>query len=212
MYLKANKRVTWPKGAAEQSLDFALTRGTVIRGTVVEEGTGRPIAGAMVTFAGNNTASDTTRTSADGAFELAVWPRTGHLGVHAPSDDYIEHELGYHQIHQIAGGAGGQRQYANASIACDPKPGGPALNLHIALRRGMTVSGRIIGPDHQLIQNVWIIGRAALGPSPSAWRGWNGSYHALAQVVTSSCTGSTLIPMFRSIFLNHGEGLRRRST
>ena len=46
LYLAASKTVDWPKGAIEQSMDLALPRGVVIRGQVVEEGTGHAVAGA----------------------------------------------------------------------------------------------------------------------------------------------------------------------
>ena len=38
----------WPKGATEQTVDLALPRGVVLRGKVTEEGTGQPVADAMV--------------------------------------------------------------------------------------------------------------------------------------------------------------------
>ena len=49
-YLQTRKTIDWPKGAVEQTVDLALDRGAAIRGTVVEEGTGRAVAGAAVTF------------------------------------------------------------------------------------------------------------------------------------------------------------------
>ena len=44
----AFKQGEWPKGAIEQSADIALLRGVVVRGKITEEGTGRPVAGAVV--------------------------------------------------------------------------------------------------------------------------------------------------------------------
>ena len=44
------RRIEWPKGALEQSLDLVLPRGVVIHGKVTEEGSGKPVAGAMVNF------------------------------------------------------------------------------------------------------------------------------------------------------------------
>ena len=44
----------------------------------------------------------------------------------------------------------------------------------------MTVSGRIVGPDDQPVPDIWIIGRAALGPGSVAWRVWSGYYHGTA--------------------------------
>ncbi len=42
----------WPKGAVEHRVDLALERGTVLRGKVVEEGSGRPVAGACAPLHG----------------------------------------------------------------------------------------------------------------------------------------------------------------
>ena len=47
-YLITLKQGEWPKGAIEQSVDIALPRGVVVRGKITEEGTGRPVAGAVV--------------------------------------------------------------------------------------------------------------------------------------------------------------------
>ena len=42
----------WPKGKLEHRVDLALRRGTVLRGKVIEEGTGRPVAGAALRYDG----------------------------------------------------------------------------------------------------------------------------------------------------------------
>jgi RNA polymerase sigma factor (sigma-70 family) len=186
-YLQTQKSIDWPKGALEQTVDLALTRGAVIRGTVVEEGSGRAIAGASVAFIA--LALDDVRrlarvsktlTAADGSFELAALPRAGHLAIQAPNDDYILREMGVLEI--SPGTPGGPPRYSNSFIACEPKLSGPALDFRIALRRGVTVTGRIVGPDDQPVQGVWIIGRTALAPdsTSAAFRGWRGSFHAEA--------------------------------
>ena len=68
---------------------------------------------------------------------------------------------------------------SNSFIECEPKRSGPALDFRIALRRGVTVAGRIVGPDHRPVQNVWIIGRTALAPGSSATApcAWWGIFH-----------------------------------
>ncbi len=43
------EHLAWPKGATEQAVDLAMPRGVLIRGKVTEEGTGQPVADAMVT-------------------------------------------------------------------------------------------------------------------------------------------------------------------
>ena len=47
-YLLTFKQGEWPKGAIQQSVDLAMPRGVVVRGKITEEGTGRPVAGAVV--------------------------------------------------------------------------------------------------------------------------------------------------------------------
>ena len=59
--------------------------------------------------------------------------------------------------------AGRHALYSHSFIACDPQPGGAGLEVRVTLRRGVTVSGRIVGPDDQPVQDAWIIGRAVLG-------------------------------------------------
>ena len=44
-YLNVEKKLEWPKGAIEHSVDLALTRGVLVRGRVTEEGSGKPDRG-----------------------------------------------------------------------------------------------------------------------------------------------------------------------
>jgi RNA polymerase sigma factor (sigma-70 family) len=185
IYVETRKLVDWTKGAVEQSVDLALDRGATIRGKVVEERTAHPVAGALVSYMTPSKGEldipgwhAETISAADGSFEFAVVPLAGHLAVQAPNDDFVLREIGIREI--VRGTPGGQRVYSNFFTACDPKLNGPAVDLQVALRRGITVSGRIIGPDDRPVKDVWIIGRAALHPRPVAWRTWFGSYHGLA--------------------------------
>ena len=45
-YLNVYKDFNWPKGAVEHSVDLTLPRGTMIRGKVTEQGSGKPISRA----------------------------------------------------------------------------------------------------------------------------------------------------------------------
>jgi hypothetical protein len=185
-YLATSRRIEWPKGAAEQSVDLALPRGVPIHGKVTEEGSKAPIAGAWVIFvphsapgANANSGSGQAETKADGSFELAVGPGAGYLAVQGPSEDYVLREIGNREFFE--GLPGGRALYSHSFIACAPKSGGAGLEVQVALRRGKTVSGRIVGPDDQPVLDTWIIGRAALGPSSTAWRRWAGIHHGNAQ-------------------------------
>jgi RNA polymerase sigma factor (sigma-70 family) len=186
LYLSALKRVEWPKGAIEQSVDLVLPRGVVIRGRVTEEGSKAPVAGAWVNFrshlrpgADSSDGFRQSATGADGSFELAVAPGPGHLAVQVPNEDYVLREIGNREL--VTGQPGGNRVYSHNFVACNPQPGSPGLDVNVALRRGVTVAGRVVGPDDRPVPDTWVIGRAALGPSAgSAWRGWWGNYHGNA--------------------------------
>jgi hypothetical protein len=119
-----------------------------------------------------------SKTAADGSFELAVPPGAGHLAVQAKSDDYVLREIGNREF--FNGRPGGRRLYSHSFVACDPQPGSPGLDVQVALRRGVTVVGRITDADGQPVGGAWIIGRSALLPSSTAWRMWVGSYHGEA--------------------------------
>ncbi len=181
-YLTVRKSVEWPKGAVEHSVDLTLARGVTIRGNVIEEGSARPVAGALITFrsharpaASSGTGLSDSVADADGSFELAVPPGAGHLAILAPTEDYVLREIGSQEL--TSGAPGGLRLYAHSFVACDPKAEVNSLEIGVVLRRGVTVTGRIIGPDDQPVRDTWIIGRVALSPGPAAWRRWQGDYH-----------------------------------
>jgi RNA polymerase sigma factor (sigma-70 family) len=177
-YLHAAANLAWPKGATEQAVDLALPRGVLIRGKVTEEGTGQPVADALVFFspstprAARTGAGGPALTKPDGSFALAVGPHPGHLSVQAPGEDY--------QLQVISGArfyggnlATGRRLYAHAFFPHDPRPGAETSEIRVALRRGATVRFRLIGPDGQPARDVRVYSRAVLGPSVySAVRGW----------------------------------------
>jgi predicted DNA-binding protein (UPF0251 family) len=187
-YLYVRQGFDWPKGAVEQALDLALPRGVLIRGRVTEEGTGRPIEGATTTFfpheqlqnpAAYGRGSPVLDTSTDGSFEIGAAPSPGYLAIAAPSDDYVLQEIGSRMA--VEGRPGGQRFYSHANIPLELRPGIDREGVNVVLRRGATVTGRVVGPDGQPIREAWMFGRIILGPQRSLWRGWEGDYHGLAR-------------------------------
>jgi protocatechuate 3,4-dioxygenase beta subunit len=182
-YLVVGQPHEWPKGAVEQSVDVALPRGQVVRGRITEEGSGRPVAGAVVRAVpdrppnaaalGETSAQGTFAvTGPDGTYRVATRPGPGGVVVQAP-DDYVLREFGGD------GGAfsarpGHDRLYAHAYRAVDVKPGMPDLVVDLALRRGATVRGRVVGPDGRPVRSAAIYSLATLWVSPiGGWRDWN---------------------------------------
>jgi protocatechuate 3,4-dioxygenase beta subunit len=177
-YLVAEKEGEWPKGALEQSVDLALTRGVVVRGKVVEESTGRPVAGAIVRIAPYRSPQQIAggscvpaATGPDGTYRVAAPPGPGYLVVQA-SDEYALREFGGDGDPSLIEAEPGHRRfYAHAYRAVDLKPGGPDQEVDIALRRGATVRGRVVGPDGQPVPDARVFSRIILRTNPvGGWR------------------------------------------
>ncbi|HEX4382755.1 MAG TPA: carboxypeptidase regulatory-like domain-containing protein [Myxococcales bacterium] len=89
----SNRRVTIPEpGAAAAQLDFELTTGGKLTGSVVERGTGKPLAGADVSVEGTSASQgvpirNQTLTGADGKFALDALEET-KLGIIASADGH----------------------------------------------------------------------------------------------------------------------------
>ena len=180
-YLSVSKLFNWPKGAVEYPIDLALSRGVVIRGKVTEEGSGRSVAGAKISFGSRRTPSANsgafsgdTASGSDGSFQLAVLPGPGCLVVLGPSDDYV---LRVENGDKVQGTTRGRRFYAHAFVACNPKPTDPSLDVNVVLRPGMTVMGRVVGPDGQPIQDAWMISRVFLEPFGGTYLLWRAQHH-----------------------------------
>jgi hypothetical protein len=175
-YLWTFKQGEWPKGAIEQSVDLALPRGVVVRGKITEEGTGRPIAGAVVRVTSYPSPGGPPPamsvpgvTGPDGTYRVAAPPGPGHLVVQGPDDDYVLHEFGGDGLMYVAR-PGRRRLYAHAYRAVDLKPGGPDHEVDLTLRRGTALHGRAVGPDGQSVRDAWVCSRLMLRTQPDG--GW----------------------------------------
>jgi RNA polymerase sigma factor (sigma-70 family) len=186
-YLNSSTKIfAWTKGALEHRVDLALPRGTVIRGKVTEEASGKPVAGATLGYISRSSQEEEssafngrTESETDGSFQLAVLPKPGYLIVLGASEDYVFQEIGRRMIN--LGQPGGPRCYAHAFIARDLKPGGDTREVNITLRRGMTVKGHVVGPEGQPVQDAWMFSQIIPFPQPIPWRYWWGGYHGNAR-------------------------------
>ena len=98
-YIPIEKRHQgWPAGAKVLEVNLALSKGRVLRGRVVEAGSGRPVAGASVMYEpgrGNPHNRDGYQfpnpvwTDGDGHFALTALPGAGLLAVEPPTPDFI---------------------------------------------------------------------------------------------------------------------------
>ncbi len=213
-YLSVRKRIDWPKGAVEQSVDLSLPRGVVIGGKVTEEGSGKPVAGASVRFTPSNFAdvnsssmSVPSSTGPDGAYRIAAPAGTGYLVTQGPSDDYVLREMGAEGSEREAQPGYG-RFYAHAYTALDLKPESSGREVNVFIRRGLTVKVRVVGPDDRPLQNVKVMSRVILSTPPAGgWKFWWWRYFGRVhdgQFELHGLDPETDVPVF---FLDSGHEL-----
>jgi hypothetical protein len=140
----AGRNVAWVKGASRQEVDLALPRGVLVRGRITEAGSDRPVAGACVLY--NGQWMNRALSAADGSYSLGVPAgAAGPLTVSAPTDDFIPQVIGSAEI--LAGKKGGDRVYYHAVVPLGLKPDDKVKEVPVVLRRGVTLRGRLVGPD-----------------------------------------------------------------
>jgi protocatechuate 3,4-dioxygenase beta subunit len=145
------EEVKWVKGAARHETNVALPRGVLIRGTITEAGTNRPVAGAYVEYDGGW--MHKAVSGADGSYAYAVPAgATGPLTVITPSPDYVPQVAASAEV--LEGKKGGDRLYYHAVVPLDLKPGDKEKELPVVLRRGVTMRGRVVGPDGKPVKDA----------------------------------------------------------
>jgi RNA polymerase sigma factor (sigma-70 family) len=186
-YLPIARRIDWPKGALRLLADLALPRGSTVSGNVTEQGSGRPVSGAVVSFFHDRTTNDEVsirqsrpvETAADGSFALSVAAKPGYLLVRAPTDDYVLKELDRGLL--LNGQPSNQRVYVHAFHAWDPKVAGASRDVELALRPSITVNGRVVAPDGQPVPAAWVLSRTHLSLRSPLYRMWTGDQHGTAR-------------------------------
>ncbi len=170
-YLSLTQEFIWPKGAVEHSVDLTLPRGVSLAGKVIEQRSGKPVAGASLSFisraprqGGTNGSSPESDSASDGSFQIAALPGPGYLFAIAPSDDFVlEATTDLRMVNE--GRPGSRRVYSHRSIFLDLEPGGQNPTINVVLRRGVTVKGEILDPDGKLAKDAWMISRIIM-PTP----------------------------------------------
>jgi RNA polymerase sigma factor (sigma-70 family) len=173
-YLVGSRQADWPKGAVKQEADFKLPRGAVVRGKVVEAGTGKAIVSAAVALlpqSKNN--PDLPRgietgpyqrawTGPDGTFEIVFPPGRGHLTVTGPSADYVYRTVSEGELQ--AGKPGGPPHHFHAVLPLELRARGEATEVKIELRRAVTLKGRLVGPDGKPVRDAVVFVPSELLP------------------------------------------------
>ncbi len=132
---------------------------------------------------------------ADGSFQVVVPPGKGHLLVFGPTPGYVAEEIGYNRLYGdqapfgmftvmltnamngeiVSTGlyghqpGGGPRHRAHAIIPYDVKAGDAPRDVAAALRPGVTIRGRVEGPDGQTIAGAAIVTTLHIDALNSFW-------------------------------------------
>jgi hypothetical protein len=157
-YVNTFVGIDFPRGVVRREVEVKLPRGVLVRGKVTEAGSGKPVAGAYVT---HGALRETYAVSGpDGTYQIGVPAGAGRLMVTHPSDEYIPQIVGSAGggINNLAGGSfekpAGDPSYYHALVAVDVKKDDKVKEVNVTLRRGVTVKGRLVGPDDKPIASA----------------------------------------------------------
>ncbi len=170
---------TWDKGAVRKELDVRVPRGVLVRGRVTEAGMDRPLPGSSIQFIPIRGRDEvvygwfaTEASREDGSFHMVVPPGKGHLLVFGPTGDYVADAIGTLALY--AGRPGGPRRRAHAIIPYEVKAGDPPLEVAARLRPGVTIKGRVEGPEGQAVTDAYILTILQLDTYSAEWGGAEG--------------------------------------
>jgi hypothetical protein len=175
-YLIQQDELKWTKGTVRITHDIKLRRGVLIRGKVTEVGSGRPLSASSIQFmpvrGGDDLLSGWEAIVAskdDGSFQIAVPAGKGHLLIFGPTGDYVLNEIGAGRLYWDR--PGGYRYFAHAVIPYDVKADDPPRVVATALRPGVTIKGRALGPGGETITDGFVITTLRIEAFNPRWRG-----------------------------------------
>jgi RNA polymerase sigma factor (sigma-70 family) len=165
-YLPAWRDIAWPKAAVQLPVDFKLRRGVVVRGRVVDGADCVPVAGAWLVY--YQTSRNNPRkldlpsmeavSDRDGRYTIIVPLGPGHVLVQGPSADYLH--LSTSASEMGIGLRPSFRLYPDAHQELDLKDGEATYALDLGLRRGVTITGRVITPGGKPVAEAFLFGRS----------------------------------------------------
>jgi RNA polymerase sigma factor (sigma-70 family) len=182
-YRVMQRSLRWPGEAMRHELHFSLPRGVLVRGRVVEVPSGSPVANATIEYeprsqdnpdARNENGVFSTwwlqdaRSRADGGFEIVVPPGPGWLLVKSLTPDFIHVAVSARQLE--CGKPGGNPYFPDALVPLDLKSNTRTHEVVASLRRGVTVSGRVLAHDGSPATTAFVLA-PTYRPQQSAHRG-----------------------------------------
>jgi hypothetical protein len=181
-YLGIQKSVKLAPGTVRHALPLALPRGVEIRGRITERTSGAPVADAQMYFLPlreNNPRRRTdllvgqaypTHSGPDGSYRIVVPTQPGHLLVSRPGQGFIELPITRGELYtgkpvadrRFDGLPGAERVHFHAIHRLDLAPQAGVKELPVTVRRGVTLRGRLVGPDGQPVPRAFLFGGGAL--------------------------------------------------
>ncbi len=180
-YFAVSRTVTWPRAAARQEVNIALERGVWVNGKVTETPAGKPVGGARVDFwspglklpEGVRPPQPLT-TGADGTFRTLLPAAPWHLLVNAAAPEYVLQrveagKLSGTQALRVGAALGQivtldpaakkpQYLYPDGVAAVALQYGAAPQEVAVKLRR-VTLSGKLVGADGQLVKKAVMLYR-----------------------------------------------------
>jgi RNA polymerase sigma factor (sigma-70 family) len=180
-FLSVEKRFKWDPARIKTRLDLKLPGGVLVRGKVTEAGSGKPVPAASLQYFPRQVDNPDLpkgiltgwqaieKAGPDGTFQIVVPPGKGHLLVLGPRGEHVHEEITSGELY--SGRPGGMRYYPDAVMKLSLKKGTKAHEVAATLRRGVTVKGRVLGPDGQLLKGkALMLTRLNVTPLSPYWR------------------------------------------
>ncbi|HKB03205.1 MAG TPA: sigma-70 family RNA polymerase sigma factor [Gemmataceae bacterium] len=186
-YLMQVRSVPVPEAFNPAPVDFELTRGVVLTGTVTDAATGEPVPGRVEYFSladnpvlreikGFTVADPADRESKDGKFRRIIPPGPGLIAVRVEKDKYPV-AVGVEKFKDKMNGPLIATQphlchaeNFNALVPIEPKAGNQSAELKVTLSTGKSVRGRVLGPDGKPLAGAIARG---LRPSTTVFGRWD---------------------------------------
>jgi beta-lactamase regulating signal transducer with metallopeptidase domain len=157
-YLGTSDQIeAWPAGAKFAEKNFALNRGRIVLGQVIEAGTGKPVGGAGVVYqpargnphdTGEYELRNTVLTGQDGRFSITTLPAKGFLATETADENYIR--VLYKESRRGS-------VYPQGLTAIDVPETGEPQPAKVEVRRGVTLEAQAVGPDGRRVSEITVL-------------------------------------------------------
>jgi hypothetical protein len=145
----------WPTGAKLLEKNFALEKGRIVRGRVIDGDTQRAVAGAAVVYQPapdnrNNRGYDlrnTVLTDSAGRFAITTLPGRGFLAVETPDESYI-------RVPSTGNYGANRTIFPQGLTTIEVLKDGQPKPAEITVRKGVMLEARAIGPDGKVVRDV----------------------------------------------------------